>query len=119
MQETYKRLNNQKIYDSPILIANVEHRFIAAQQMQEIGIKPSSIILEPYGKNTAPAVTIACLKALELDKEALILVLPADHSVQNVDKFNKAIYEGTKYANSGKIVTFGVKPNSRKLDLAT
>ncbi len=112
LQETQRRIQGINGLLKPILVCNSEHRFIAAQQMQEIGVNPNSIILEPIGRNTGPAITIACLKAIEIDKDPILLILPADHSIGQLDTFRKVISEGFDYALKGNIVTFGVKPTS-------
>tara|TARA_B100001287_G_C22677020_1_gene528254 strand:+ start:1076 stop:2530 length:1455 start_codon:yes stop_codon:yes gene_type:complete len=112
LQETYKRLRGLEGLTNPILVCNDEHRFIAAEQMREIGVKPNSIFLEPCGRNTCPAITIAAMKAIEHDKNSLILVLAADHHITDQKKFRTAILKGRKYANSGRLITFGIKPVS-------
>ena len=77
--------------DKPIIICNEEHRFIVAEQMRDIKIKPKSILLEPVGRNTAPAITIAALKAIEKGEDPILLVLPSDHLIKDIYKFQKAI----------------------------
>tara|TARA_A100001388_G_scaffold263234_1_gene233446 strand:+ start:284 stop:1726 length:1443 start_codon:yes stop_codon:yes gene_type:complete len=110
LQDTQLRLKNIKNIGNPIIICNVEHRFIVAEQMREIDITPEAIILEPEGRNTAPAITIASIKALELEKDAILLVLPADHCIKDIESFKKSIEEGILFALENKIVTFGVFP---------
>ena len=110
LQETQIRLINLKNLEKPIIISNVEHRFIVAEQMRELGVVPNSIILEPFGKNTAPAVTIASLKALEIAKDPIILILPADHTIESIEEFLETIQAGIPYAEKGAIVTFGIPP---------
>ena len=80
LQETVLRVTGSEFYN-PVIICNDEHRFIVAQQLSEIGVNPSAIILEPHGKNTAPAImaAVACIKNL-LESD-VILVLPSDHSI--------------------------------------
>ena len=87
LQRTQLRMRKLKNIQNPILICNEEHRFIAAEQMREINVKPSSIILEPFGRNTAPAITIAALKALENFNDVHLLVLSSDHQIENETKF--------------------------------
>ena len=89
LQDTQLRLKNFHNIGNPIIICNVEHRFIVAEQMREIDISPAAIILEPEGRNTAPAITIASLKALEFKKDAILLVLPADHCIKNTESFQR------------------------------
>ena len=112
LQETFLRLKKIKNIQPPILICNEEHRFISAEQMREINIEPKSIILEPFGRNTAPAIALGSIKANTFEEDPLILVLPADHSIENVDEFAKIIEKGVKYAEEGNIVTFGIIPKS-------
>jgi len=110
-QGTINRLKNLKNINNPIIICNEEHRFIVAEQLRQIDIIPASIILEPIGRNTAPAITIACLKALENNEDPLILILPSDHIIKNNKVFEKTLNKAISYAKEGKIVTFGITPN--------
>ncbi|MBO8228663.1 mannose-1-phosphate guanylyltransferase/mannose-6-phosphate isomerase [Prochlorococcus marinus XMU1414] len=114
LQNTQLRLQKLKNLDSPILICNEEHRFIVAEQMREIEITPFSILLEPFGRNTAPTITLAALKALELKENAdpIILVLSSDHIINKTENFLKAIKAGVGYAKKDRLVTFGVIPRS-------
>ena len=112
LQSTYQRVSRVKDIGNPILICNEEHRFIAAEQMREIGIKPNRIILEPFGRNTAPAITLAALVALQIEKNPFLLVLSSDHEIKNNEKFIEVINEGISFAKENKLVTFGVVPNS-------
>ena len=111
LQETYLRLEGLENLESPIIICNEEHRFIVAEQMRDLKIKPNSIILEPVGRNTAPAIALASLIASDLYNDCLLLILSADHEIKNPEKFRKVIKEGYKYADEGRLVTFGVTPN--------
>ena len=80
--------------------------------MREIHIQPSAIILEPIGRNTAPAITVAALKAIENGEDPLLLVLSADHEIENSEEFIRVIKAGQSYANKGRLVTFGIVPTS-------
>ena len=111
LQLTIDRLKNLKNIDEPIMICNEEHRFIIAEQLREIDIKAKAILLEPFGRNTAPAITIAALKAIEDGDDPILLVLPADHDIKNKENFLKAIETGYKYAKDS-LVTFGIVPTS-------
>ena len=111
LQDTQLRLKNIKNISSPIIICNVEHRFIVAEQMREIDITPEAIILEPEGKNTAPAITIASLKALQITNNAILLILPADHVIEDLEGFKNSIEKGIEHAKKDKIVTFGISPS--------
>ena len=112
LQRTQLRLRKLKNVQNPILICNEEHRFIAAEQMREINVKPSSIILEPFGRNTAPAITIAALKALENFNDAHLLVLSSDHQIENETKFTEVVEKSLEYSEKGKLVTYGIIPTS-------
>ena len=114
LQNTQLRLKDLNNLNPPILICNEEHRFIVAEQMRDIEIKPFSILLEPFGRNTAPAIAIAALKALELenDNDPILLVLSSDHEIKNTTKFLELVNYGFNFAEKDRIVTFGIIPNS-------
>ena len=111
LQNTQKRLEHINNIDRPILLCNEEHRFIVAEQLREINIKPKEIFLEPFGRNTAPAVAISALKASEKGADPYLLVLAADHVIKNIDRFTIIVEKGIDYASKGRIVTFGIVPN--------
>ena len=111
LQGTVDRFKQNPKFQDPLFICNEEHRFIVAEQIRKINIKASAILLEPLGRNTAPAITVASLKAKEIFNDPIILVLPADHLIKDLDSFLKVIYEGINYAKNGKIVTFGITPD--------
>ncbi len=106
LSNTISRLNLPNI-DSITVICNEEHRFFVSDQLQGINIE-KKIITEPVGRNTAPAITLAALSNKE---ERLMLILPADHVIDGIDKFNKILIEATSIANDSKLVTFGIVPN--------
>ena len=112
LQNTQERILGIDNLKNPILVCNEEHRFIVAEQMREIKTKPNSILLEPFGKNTAPAINLAALIALEKEKDPILLVLSSDHEVKNKTKFQEMINLGIRYCNDDKLVTFGIVPNS-------
>jgi len=112
IQDTVTRLNGITNLLEPIIVCNEEHRFTIAEQMREIGIHPSSIILEPFGKNTAPAVAVSALQSISANQDAVLLVLPADHVVENVEAFHQAIETGYQSALNDKLVTFGIIPDA-------
>ena len=87
LQETYTRISGLKGIQKPILICNQEHRFIAAEQLREIDITPSTILLEPTSQNTAPAVAAAALKSISRGFDPILLVLPSDHQIKNETNF--------------------------------
>ena len=109
VQETMLRLSGLAGVKSPIAVCNDEHRFMMAEQLWEIGVKPSAIILEPMGKNTAPAVAIAALSADSPDD--VLLVLPSDHVISDVESFHSAIAQAETLAKQGYLVTFGIVPS--------
>ena len=96
--------------EPPTVICNDAHRFIVAEQLRESGGSGGDIILEPVGRNTAPAVAVAAMRALESDPEAILLVLPADHLIQQPEVFREAVRTAEPQARAGRLVTFGVVP---------
>ncbi len=110
LQKTYQRISILKEIQSPIIVCNEEHRFLVAEQMRNINVIPKAIILEPKGKNTGPAIALGTFKALEEDKNAILLILSADHIIQDENIFRKTLEEGFKSAEEGNLVTFGVIP---------
>ncbi len=92
----------------PIIVANEDYRFITAEQMRQAGITPATIILEPAGRNTAPALTLAAMHALKSGNDPVLLVMPADHVIRDKATFRMAVARGIAHADSGKIVTFGI-----------
>jgi mannose-1-phosphate guanylyltransferase/mannose-6-phosphate isomerase len=117
LQETARRLEGVADVAAPIVVCNESHRFMVAEQMLQLGAKPGAIILEPVGRNTAPAVAVAALAALaskqcrEQAEDPILLVLPADHVIRDVESFREAIRAGRAAADAGKLVTFGVVPD--------
>lgn len=110
LQTTISRLAG--IGHAPVmLICNEEHRFIAAEQVRQLGVKHNGIFLEPVGRNTAPAIALAAFKTLESGQDPLLLVLAADHVIKNIDAFQKSINSATELAQAGKLVTFGIVGN--------
>ena len=109
VQETVRRLSGLQEVQAPIAVCNEDHRFMMAEQLWEIGAKPSAIILEPVGRNTAPAVALAALTAASADD--ILLVLPADHVITNIEAFHEAIAHANALAKEGFLVTFGIVPS--------
>ena len=112
LQVTTQRIQNLENAENPIIICNEEHRFITAEQLRQINIKPSSIILEPSSQNTAPAITAAALKAISKGNDPILLILPSDHQIRNDKIFLDSIEEAKQATLEGKIVTFGIKPSN-------
>ncbi|MDE2182510.1 MAG: mannose-1-phosphate guanylyltransferase/mannose-6-phosphate isomerase [Alphaproteobacteria bacterium] len=94
----------------PILLCNDDHRFLVAEQMHDIGVTPSAIVLEPQGRNTAPAAAVAALVAAEQEPGSLVLLLPSDHVVTNLEAFRRSVEIATHAAELGSVVTFGMTP---------
>ena len=112
IQDTVTRLTGITDIADPIIVCNEEHRFTIAEQMREIGVNPSAIILEPFGKNTAPAVAISALQAQQIEKDPVLLILPADHVIANKSAFHSAVQTGYQAALNNNLVTFGIVPKS-------
>lgn len=111
LQATWKRVASIA-GAAPIVVANQEHRFMAAEQLRECKVQPQALILEPVGRNTAPAIAIAALQALASGDDALLLVLPSDHVVRNEAAFHAAVKQAAIAAEGGKLVTFGIVPTA-------
>jgi mannose-1-phosphate guanylyltransferase/mannose-6-phosphate isomerase len=108
--DTAARVCNPDLYNDPIIVCGEEHRFLVAEQLRQIGVTPAALILEPLGRGTAPAVTIAALKQLEIHSTALLVVLPADHAIANVENFHAAMMTAADAARRGRIVSLGIVP---------
>ena len=112
LQNTILRLHDYQGIGDPIVICNEEHRFMVAEQVRQMGINPASIILEPFGRNTAPAVVIAALQAMAVNTDPVLVVLPADHHINDVQAFQHAIQMGESLSQEGKLITFGIVPGA-------
>lgn len=112
LQETGRRLDGIENVLSPIVVCNEEHRFLVAEQLREVNVIPSSIILEPVGRNTAPALALAAMSLLEKGTDPVMLVMPADHIIADVATFQTVVKEGAKLAAKGRLVTFGIVPDT-------
>ena len=110
-QETVLRLNTLDLND-PIIVCNEEHRFIVAENLRTINKSAHNIILEPVGRNTAPAIAAAALSAQKASRDAIILVLPADHVIEDIGAFQTAVERAQALAADGHLVTFGITPTS-------
>lgn len=111
LQKTARRLDGMAEHipkAAPVVICNNEHRFLAAQQLQETGIEGSKLVLEPVGRNTAPALTLAALIA---EPEAVMLAMPVDHVITRISDFHKAVAVAWQLAKDGAMVTFGITPS--------
>jgi len=116
LQDTVQRLAGLSAHglthDAPLVICNEEHRFMVAEQLRAINAEAASIILEPAGRNTAPALTIAALSQLQSGADAILLVMPADHVILDVEAFHEAVVVGAPLAEQRMLVTFGIVPHS-------
>lgn len=112
-QASAKRLTGQGngiTFTAPMVLTNSDFRFIVTEQLQAVGIDPGAIIIEPEGRNTAPAVLAAALSAVATDPEAILLVAPSDHVVPDVAAFHDALKQGLQAVAEGQLVTFGITP---------
>jgi mannose-1-phosphate guanylyltransferase/mannose-6-phosphate isomerase len=107
-QETAQRLQGNA-FQAPVVVCNHEHRFIVGEQLQDIGLQPGSVLVEPVGRNTAPAVAIAALQQAQ-NPEALLLISPADHVIRRPAQFYAAVQAAAALAQQGYLVTFGIDP---------
>ncbi|MBP1312915.1 MULTISPECIES: mannose-1-phosphate guanylyltransferase/mannose-6-phosphate isomerase [Herbaspirillum] len=110
LQETVSRVGSWPEVQAPLIVCGNEHRFMIAEQMREIGVRPLGIMLEPQGRNTAPAVAAAALHLQRLDPEAVMLVLPADHVIKDVLSFHEAVRRAMASVQQGALATFGIEP---------
>jgi mannose-1-phosphate guanylyltransferase / mannose-6-phosphate isomerase len=114
LQATLRRLEGLDGLAAPIIVCNEAHRFLVAEQLRQINVKPAAILLEPAGRNTAPAVALAAaaaLQAREQGDDPVLLVLPADHVIRDAGAFRAALVVGARQAKENKLVTFGVVPD--------
>jgi len=109
LQETVERLGDLD-HLPPLLICNEDTRFLAAEQMRQIERSDASILLEPAGRNTAPAIALGALEAVAAGDDPVLLVMPADHKIKDTAAFVKAVLTGSELAADGKLVTFGISP---------
>jgi mannose-1-phosphate guanylyltransferase/mannose-6-phosphate isomerase len=109
-QQTIRRSMRLPNAAPPIVVASDDHRFLAAEQLQELAVVGASILLEPVARNTAPAIAVGALEALRKDADALILVLPADHLIGDDRAFTKAVESAMPLARQDWLVTFGIRP---------
>jgi len=110
LQQTVHRVVESERFAPPVLVANEDHRFIIAEQLREIAAVPHALLLEPVGRNTAPAACIAALALTETESDPLMLLLPSDHTIGDVDAFVAAIDRAAIAARAGALVSFGITP---------
>ncbi|MFN2356364.1 MAG: mannose-1-phosphate guanylyltransferase/mannose-6-phosphate isomerase, partial [Desulfotignum sp.] len=112
LQNTVLRLAQARHTDPPVIVCNQVHRFMTAEQMRQIQVTPGAIILEPAAKNTAPAIALAAIQLLDQDQDPVLLVLPADHCIENTAAFHAVVEQGEALADKGYLITFGIVPSS-------
>jgi mannose-1-phosphate guanylyltransferase/mannose-6-phosphate isomerase len=112
LQQAVSRLDGLEGAAAPLLVCNEEHRFLVAEQIRQLERVATDIILEPVGRNTAPALTLAALALTRDDGDPVMLVMPADHVIQDIAMFHAAVNEGATLANAGHLVTFGIMPTT-------
>ena len=112
LQQTALRVNDSSMFGRTMVIANAEHRFAIAEQLRSLGIAEPTMVLEPFGRNTAPAIAIAALVASESDPNAIILAMPVDHWIGDAAAFRAAVTVGLTAAQEGKLVLFGLRPTA-------
>jgi mannose-1-phosphate guanylyltransferase / mannose-6-phosphate isomerase len=110
LQQTVERLNQLPSIAAPMVVCNSAHRFLVAEQVRDCGIEPGPIILEPVPRNTAPAVAIAAMEATATGDDPYLLVLPADHHIQNPEALGQAVALACEGAMTGALMTFGIVP---------
>ena len=110
LQQTAMRLDGLPGVQPPVVVCNEEHRFLVAEQLREIRKTPLNIFLEPVGRNTAPALTLAALFLMKHDAQAVMLVMPADHVIPDVQAFQSAVTQAARAASDGYLATFGIVP---------
>jgi mannose-1-phosphate guanylyltransferase/mannose-6-phosphate isomerase len=111
LQQTVSRVAGQPGFAAPLIVANEEHRFIIAEQLREIGVEAAGLLLEPIGRNTAPAAAVAALRIAERDPEGFVLVMPSDHAIADPQAFQEAVGRAAAAAKAGLLVTFGITPD--------
>jgi mannose-1-phosphate guanylyltransferase/mannose-6-phosphate isomerase len=111
LQATVSRLAGMAGAEAPIVLCKEEHRFLVGEQLQQIGVASGAIILEPVGRNTAPAVAVAALQAMASGADPVLMILPSDHVILDQDRFRQAVLAGEQLAAAGSLITFGIVPS--------
>jgi mannose-1-phosphate guanylyltransferase/mannose-6-phosphate isomerase len=112
LQETALRLTDDQIFAPPVVVCNLEHRFLILDQLRDVSIETTGVIVEPTGRNTAPAAAVAALCAAETNPEAILFLLPSDHVIQNQVEFLDVVNLAAESAKAGHLVTFGIEPHA-------
>jgi mannose-1-phosphate guanylyltransferase / mannose-6-phosphate isomerase len=111
LQETALRLTNKAAFAPPVVVCNFEHRFLILDQLRDVSVEPADVIVEPIGRNTAPAAAVAALQAVESNPDTLLFLLPSDHVICDQDAFLAAAESAASAAETGHLVTFGIEPH--------
>lgn len=111
IQNTALRAADPARYAKPIVVSSARHRFMIAEQLDEVGIQPAAILLEPVARNTGAAIAVAALVAARTTPDQIIFVMPSDHMILNLDAYHKAVGQARELAAAGRIVTFGIQPD--------
>lgn len=112
LQNTVMRFSGLADVGDPLVICNANHRFEVAEQLRAIGVRPAMIVLEPCGRNTAPATVVSAFAALSIASDPVLLIAPADHHIEDVDAFREAIGLGELLAREGNLITYGILPTA-------
>ena len=112
LQQTALRLRGLPGAETPLVVANEEHRFVVAEQLRQVGAAPAALLLEPMGRNTAPAIAVAALQAMAAGDDPVLLVLPSDHVIRDEAGFRAAVLAALPAAEQGALVTFGIVPTA-------
>ncbi len=112
LESTALRVDGLEGAEAPVLVCNEEHRFMVAEQLRRLGVRAAAVILEPVGRNTAPAIAVAALAATASGDDPLLLVLPADHLVPDPGAFRRSVARAVPAAAAGYLLTFGVPPTA-------
>jgi mannose-1-phosphate guanylyltransferase/mannose-1-phosphate guanylyltransferase/mannose-6-phosphate isomerase len=111
LQQTVARVAGKPGFAPPVIVANEEHRFIIAEQLRAIGVEPAGLLLEPVGRNTAPAAAVAALRIAETAPDALMLVMASDHAIRDTAAFHAAVERAAAAGKGGRLVCLGVTPD--------
>lgn len=112
LEATLTRLPADEGFGQPVVLCNNDHRFLVSDAAKNVGVTPSGIILEPVARNTAPAIAVAAVAALEDDPDAILVVMPSDHVIRDNEGFRKAVRDAAVVAAGGRLVLFGITPDS-------
>src|SRR5712671_2917278 len=107
LQQTVRRVAGEAGFAPPLIVANEEHRFIVSEQLREIGVEAAGLLLEPIGRNTAPAAAVAALRIAESAPDALMLVMASDHAIRDPAAFHAAVQRAAAAAKAGRLVCLG------------